>query len=88
MSIASEQRAWARFVGILFLVIRYGHDGTATVELRALGEFVRRVLFLKGVAVASDATKPVACTWEVDTTTVGVGGDERYELPDAPLSGP
>ena len=66
-------------------VIRYGHNGTATVELRARGGFVRRVLFVKGTPVASDATEPPTSTRDGDTTTVRIGSYERYELPDALL---
>ena len=66
-------------------VIRYAHDGTATVELRAPGGIVRRVLFVKGTPVAADATEPPTSTRNGDTTTVRIGSDECYELPDALL---
>jgi hypothetical protein len=68
-------------------VNRHGHDGTATVELRGPREFVRRILFVKGTAVASDATTPPIATRHGDTTTVTIGDDERYDLPDALVTG-
>jgi hypothetical protein len=67
-------------------VIRYGRDGTATVELRAPG-FVRRILFVKGKPVSSDATETPRSTRNGDTNTVRIGDDERYELPDSLLMG-
>jgi hypothetical protein len=68
-------------------VVRYGHDGTATVELRSPRGFVRRILFVKGTPTASDATELPTSTRRGDTTTVRIGADEHYEVPDALLSG-
>ena len=68
-------------------VIRYDHAGTATVELRGPRDFVRRILTVKGTPTASDATEPPASTRSGDTTTVTIGTDERYELPDALIIG-
>lgn len=68
-------------------VIRYDHAGTVTVELRGPRDFVRRILFVKGTPTASDATEPLASTRIGDTTTVTIGTDERYELPDALIVG-
>ena len=68
-------------------VIRRGVDGTATVEVRAPGAAPRRILFVAGVPVASDATDPVAYTREGDLVVVKIGADERYEIRDALLQG-
>lgn len=68
-------------------VIRRGRDGTATVELRSPNGLLRRVLFVKGQAVASDSPQPMTADRQGDLTTVRFGDDERYELPDALLTG-
>lgn len=69
-------------------VIRRGHDGTATVELRgAAGDAARTLLFVQGKPVASDSAQPLSASHQADMTTVRVGSDERYELPDALLTG-
>ena len=68
-------------------VIRRGHDGTATVEVRGANGLVRRVLFVKGSPVAPDSAQALTSTRQGDLTTVGVGTDERYEIPDALVSG-
>lgn len=68
-------------------VIRYGHDGTATVELRGPKGFVRRILFVRGTPSASDAGEALTSTRKGDTTTVRIGTEERYELPDALVTG-
>jgi len=68
-------------------VVRYGHDGTATVELRGPNGFLRRILFVKGSVAATDATEAPGCTRNGDTTTVRVGTEERYDLPDALVAG-
>ena len=68
-------------------VIRYGRDGTATVEFRGPSGFVRRILFVKGAPSASDATEPPASTHDGDTTIVHIGSDERFEVPDALIFG-
>ncbi len=68
-------------------VIRRGRDGTATVELRGANGVVRNVLFVKGEAVASDSAQPMSSTRQGDLVTVRFGGDERYEVSDALLTG-
>jgi len=68
-------------------VIRRGLDGTATVEVRASGAPARRILFVSGVPVASDATDPIAHSREGDLTVVKIGADERYEIRDALVQG-
>jgi hypothetical protein len=68
-------------------VIRRGRDGTATVEVRGANGLVRRVLFVKGTPAASDSTAALTSTRQGDLTTVRVGADERFEIPDALLAG-
>ena len=76
-------------------VIRRGNDGTATVELSGGNNLKRRILFVKGQAVASDAadlaggggTAPLVSSREGDRNIVKVGADERYEIPDPLLTG-
>ena len=67
-------------------VVRRGFDGTATVEV-PLASGRRRILFVKGQAVASDATDTLSATRQGDVTIVKLGADERYEIPDALVSG-
>jgi hypothetical protein len=68
-------------------VIRRGFDGTATVEVRGPGATLRRILFVGGAPVASDAMDPLAHSREGDLTLVKFGPDERYEIPDALVRG-
>ncbi len=68
-------------------VIRRGRDGTATVELRGANGLVRNVLFVKGQPVASDSAQPMTSSRQGDMVTVRFGSDERYDLPDALLTG-
>ena len=68
-------------------VIRRGHDGTATVEVHGVNGLTRRVLFVKGSPVATDSAQALTSTRKGDLTTVVVGTDERYEIPDALVSG-
>jgi hypothetical protein len=67
--------------------VRRGRVGTATVEMRRANGRVRNVLFVKGQAVASDSAQPMASSRQGDVTTVRFGSDERYDVPDALLSG-
>ncbi len=68
-------------------VVRRGSDGTATVELRGKNpQVVRHVLFVQGKAIAADAADPVSSERKGDLNTVKVG-EERYEIPDAFLTG-
>jgi hypothetical protein len=68
-------------------VTRRGRDGTATVELRGANGLVRNVLFVKGQPVASDSAQPMTSSRQGDLVTVRVGDDERYDVPDALLTG-
>lgn len=68
-------------------VIRRGVDGTATVEVRGPNALRRRILFVAGVPVASDATEPLTHAREGDRTVVNLGTDERYEIPDPLVQG-
>lgn len=45
------------------------------------------MLFVNGTPTASDAADPLTSTRSGDVTTVRIGSDERYEIPDALLSG-
>jgi hypothetical protein len=70
-------------------VIRRGHDGTATVEIKAPGSTVaRRILFVKGKPVSSDATDDLTFTRQADRdqTIVSIGA-ERYDIVDALIFG-
>jgi hypothetical protein len=68
-------------------VTRRGRDGTATVELRSGSGFARNVLFVKGQPRASDSAQPMTSSRQGDLTTVRFGSDERYDVPDALLTG-
>jgi hypothetical protein len=69
-------------------VTRRGFDGTATVEVRWPDGARRRVLFVKGKPVASDAPDPLTVQRRGDLSVVTVGSDlERYEIPDALVTG-
>ncbi len=69
-------------------VIRRGTDGTATVEVKGSNGVVRRLLFVGGKPVVSDAAVTVLTfTREGDVTIVKVGQDERYDVPDPFLRG-
>lgn len=67
-------------------VIRYVGDRTATVEVK-IGGLKRRILFVKGKPVASDATVKLTFTRKEDTTIVKFAAQESYTLPDAFLFG-
>ena len=68
-------------------VIRRGFDGTATVEIPQANSGKRRILFVKGKPVASDAPDPLTSTRQGDVTTVKLGADEWYEIPDVLVTG-
>lgn len=70
-------------------VVRRGTDGTGTVEFRVKGQGqpVRKILFVAGKPVASDATEPMTATRQGDDTLISVGADERYTVPDALVTG-
>lgn len=68
-------------------VIRRSRDGTATIELRGANGLVRNVLFVKGQPVASDSAQPMTSSRQGDVVTVRLGSDERYDVPDALLTG-
>jgi hypothetical protein len=55
--------------------------------MRGPNGFVRRLLFVKGNVVATDAAEAPESSRKGDTTTVRVGTEERYELPDALVTG-
>ena len=69
-------------------VIRRGYDGTATVDIPgSAGK--RSILFVKGKPTASNARALDALASERngDLTIVKFGSSERYEIPDALLTG-
>lgn len=68
-------------------VVRRGHDGTATVEVRGRDGYRRRILFVGGRPVSSDATDALVVTRRGDVTVVALGGDERFEIPDVLVTG-
>lgn len=68
-------------------VIRRGHDGTATVEVRWPLGTKRRILFKQGKPVASDSPDPLGVSRKGDTSIVSLGAAERVEVPDALIFG-
>ncbi|MBS1142155.1 MAG: hypothetical protein H6R13_3608 [Proteobacteria bacterium] len=71
-------------------VIRRGFAGGATLDVRLpSGALVptRRILFVKGLPVASDSTEALTYTRQGDLTTIRIGADERVEVPDALIVG-
>lgn len=71
-------------------VTRRGFDGTGTVEISGAGPVKRSILFVKGKPVASNApaaTDPMTFEHRGDTAVVRFGSEERYEIPDALLTG-
>ena len=68
-------------------VIRRGFDGTATVEIKEDGKVRRRILFLKGKPVASDASTSMTVTRQGDITTITFESGEHYEIIDALIFG-
>lgn len=69
-------------------VVRRGFDGTATIDIPgSAGK--RSILFVKGQPVASNAQAMDALTSERkgDVTFVKLGDSERYEIPDALVTG-
>jgi hypothetical protein len=67
-------------------VIRRGVDGTATVEIRSK-TVTRRILFVKGKPVASDAPGAMTVARQGDVTTVKFESGEFYEIVDAMIFG-
>lgn len=67
-------------------VVRRGHDGTGTVEIRS-GSFVRRILFVAGIPVAADTFQAMTSSREEDVTTVRFDNGESFRIFDALLTG-
>ena len=69
-------------------VVRRGFDGTATIDIPGNAE-KRSILFVKGKPTASNAQAIDALTSERkgDVTIVKLGASERYEIPDALVTG-
>lgn len=68
-------------------IVRRGFDGTATVEVRYGYGFRRWILFVAGKPVASDSPGAIAVTRQAGMSIVRLGADERYEVPEALLTG-
>lgn len=68
-------------------VIRRGHDGTATVVIDWPGEGRRRILFVAGRPLASDAMAPLQAMRRANDSTEVQFDMERYDVPDALLTG-
>ncbi len=68
-------------------VIRRGFDGTATVEVRWGEGMKRRILFVRHEVVAADSPEPTVSERRRDFTIVRFGGDERFEIPEALVTG-
>jgi hypothetical protein len=68
-------------------VVRRGVDGTGTVEVRGRDGYRRRILFVAGKPVSDDAPDPLVATRRGDLTIVTFGTDERFEIPDALVTG-
>jgi len=69
-------------------VLRRGFDGTATVDVK--GQTGKRsILFVQGKPVASNAAAMDVLSAERrgDVTVVKIGDQERYEIPDALVTG-
>jgi hypothetical protein len=69
-----------------FVTRRVG-EGNATVEVRWPDGARRRVLFLKGTAVASDAAEALSARHVGDACQLRVGDSERIEIPEALVRG-
>jgi hypothetical protein len=68
-------------------VIRRGLDGTATVEIAQPNSGTRLILFVQGKPVASDSQDALSFSRRGDVTVVKLGTDERYDVPDALVTG-
>ncbi len=68
-------------------VTRRGIDGTATVEIPLPNSLKRRILFVKGEPVCTDSPETLTFTRREDVTTVRLGADEWYAIPDALVGG-
>jgi hypothetical protein len=68
-------------------VIRRGVDATATVEIAQPSSGKRLILFVQGKPVASDSQDALSFSRQGDVTVVKLGTDERYDIPDALVSG-
>ncbi|RVT83854.1 META domain-containing protein [Inhella crocodyli] len=69
------------------LVVRRGFDGSATVLLRWDDGSQRRILFVRGEAVASDALSPLKSVREAEGWRIEFDQGERYNVPEALVRG-
>lgn len=68
-------------------VIRRGFDGTATVEVRWGQGMKRRILFVRHAVVAADSVVAPVLERRGEVTIVRFGDDERFEIPEAFVTG-
>lgn len=68
-------------------IIRRGFDGTGTVEVSGTGGFKRNILLVKMQPMASDSREPLSFVRKGDIISVGVGNDERVDIPEALVTG-
>jgi hypothetical protein len=71
-------------------VIRRSVAGDATLEIRwpaGAPSPLRRILFIKGLPVSSDAAEPVTHTRQGDVTSIRIGEQESVAVPDALIIG-
>ncbi len=69
------------------LVIRRGHDGTATVELRWDKNWKRRILFIKGEPKAANVPQAMTFKRNERGWRITFNGDEHFEVPEALVYG-
>ena len=68
-------------------VIRRGFDGTATVEVCWGEGMKRRILFVRHEVVAADSPETLDFERRRDFTIVRFGSDERFDIPEALVTG-
>jgi hypothetical protein len=68
-------------------VIRRGFDGTAAVEVRWGEGMKRRILFVRHEVVGADSPETLDFERRSDFTIVRFGSEERFEIPEALLTG-
>lgn len=85
-NVSCKLDAYPKVTDCKAMVVRRGNDGTATVEFRAQ-KLVRRVLFVKGKAVASDSMDAMTAKRVSDNTVLRFGEAEEFTVPDALLTG-
>ena len=54
---------------------------------KCIGKYIRRILFIKGEPVSSDAAEPLRHARQGDLSIILIGSGERFEIPDALVFG-